>query len=141
MERGARAYHLRGRGRGRVSQGQPSINTEVPLHTREKNWSVDETTQLLKAVQHVQVSLGRTDLKFTSVEWNAVFEAFLRIAPQNQRGIDSLRNRLKTLWAEYGNFKELISKSGWAWDHINHQVVAPCSEAWEALFVVLSFAS
>jgi hypothetical protein len=36
MERGARAYHLRGRGRGRLSQGQPSTAIDVPLHTREK---------------------------------------------------------------------------------------------------------
>jgi hypothetical protein len=59
MERGARAYHLRGRGRGRgqISQGIPSTNTnvplhtniDVPLHTREKNWSVGETTHLLTA--------------------------------------------------------------------------------------------
>jgi hypothetical protein len=46
MERGARAYHLRGQGRGRLSQGQPSTATatDVPLHTREKNWNVDEIT-------------------------------------------------------------------------------------------------
>jgi Myb/SANT-like DNA-binding domain len=136
MERGARAYHLRGRGRGRLSQGQPSTATDVPLHTREKNWNVNETTQLLTAVQHVQTNSGRTDLKFTPTEWNTVFEEFMRIAPQNQRGIDSLKNRMKTLRTEYGNFKELICKSGWAWDHTNHQVVAPCTEAWEALFAV-----
>jgi Myb/SANT-like DNA-binding domain len=149
MERGARAYHLRGRGRGRgqISQGIPSTNTnvplhtniDVPLHTREKNWSVGETTHLLTAVQHVQVASRRTDLKFTLTEWNLIFEEFLRIAPKNQRGIDSLKNRMKTLRSEYGNFKELISRSGWAWDHTSHQVVAPCNEAWEALFAVLSF--
>jgi Myb/SANT-like DNA-binding domain len=90
-------------------------------------------------LQHVQVASRRTNLKFTPTEWNLIFEAFLRIAPENQRGIDSLKNRMKTLQSEYSNFKELTSRSGWAWDHTSHQVVAPCNEAWEALFAVLSF--
>jgi Myb/SANT-like DNA-binding domain len=77
----------------------------------------------------MQTNSGRMDLKFTPIEWNTIFEAFMHIAHQNQRGIDSLKNRMKTLRTEYGNINELVCKSRWAWDHTNHQVVAPYTEA------------
>jgi len=118
-------------------KNQASSHQEA-IHTRSPNWGVQETHVLLHAAREVQLNSGRTDLNFTTTQWNKIYEIFKR-KDTNSRILVQLQNRIKTLKREFTNFRELANKSGWGWDPENHVPVPPDENTWAELLNVSNY--
>jgi Myb/SANT-like DNA-binding domain len=116
MERVNRNKTHNGRGKGKTVQEQASSDAPLTRHTREPNWNNEETQRLLNAIEDAQLHYVKKDLKFTTQEWNHICE--LHNAKEGRfRSSESIKNRIKTLKAEYINWRELANRSGWGWDY------------------------
>jgi Myb/SANT-like DNA-binding domain len=87
---------------------------------------------LLNAIEDAQLHYVKKDLKFTTQEWNHICELH-NVKEGRFRSSESIKNRIKTLKAEYINWRELANRSGWGWDYEKHVPIPPHPDAWKVV--------
>jgi Myb/SANT-like DNA-binding domain len=131
-------------GKGRKKGGGNGANNisekiiEKCRAPRDKDWTRQETGLLIILVgERLKARNNKSEgnLNPTAEEWNYIGSQFNYRNVQNKRQLEKLKNRWKTLKADFSFFKELASRSGHGWNEVDG-IPDVDPEAWDSYIEV-----
>lgn len=102
---------------------------------RSANWTVSQTSLLLKLLKKKQQELGEENID--GEVWEQITVA-LNKKSRPPRKAEQVKMRLKTIKTEFNDYKICVEKPGWGWDSRRKLPIAPSGKCWDEAIEVNS---